>query len=361
MSAKNVKPRPVSALRAGIVLVIMFALAQPAAAKTLKIATLAPEGSAWTSEIHKGAEEIASRTSDRVKIRMYPGGTMGNDQNILRKIRLGQLHGGVVVAGSLASIYPDMQIYSLPFLFHSYQEVESVRAKMDEKLGQALAAKGYISFGLIEGGFAYFMSRKPTNSVQDLKGQKVWIPEGDVISQAMIDAAGVAPVPLPLTDVLTGLQTGLIDTVVGPPVGAVALQWFTRVSYLTDLPLAYTYGTIVLSEKAFSRLSPADQAVVTEVMSKVSSELDRRTRADNERAREALIRQGIKVVEVSAEEAKKWREVAAKARKKLAAEKVYSPKTLAEVDGYLASIRQVKEAAPDDGEAAPDGGAPDDD
>lgn len=279
-------------------------------AAQLKIATVAPDGSFWMTEVKKGAQEIEKAAEGRVKLRVYPGGTMGNDQAVLRKMRIGQLHGGMMTGLSLASITSDLQLYGLPFLFGSYDEVDAVRAKMDAALIEALDAKGYISFGLIEGGFAYIMSQKPARTLPDFKGQKAWSPEGDVIADAIYDAAGLSPVPLPLSDVLTGLQTGLIDTVVGPPVAAVALQWFTRTKYLTDLPILYTYGSIVVSSKAFSKLGATDQIVVREILGRVCARLNERTRTDNLQARKALAKQGIEFVTVDEATMGQWLKVA---------------------------------------------------
>ena len=112
-----------------------------------------------------------------------------------------------------------------------------------------------MAFGLTETGFTYLMSAKPTRTFDDLKGRKAWMMQDDPVSLAIVEAAGLSPVPLPISDVLTGLQTGLIDTVAAPPVGAIALQWFTKAKYLTDLPITYVCGTTVVSAKAFNRMS----------------------------------------------------------------------------------------------------------
>ena len=133
--------------------------------------------------------------------RFYPGGTMGTDSAVLRKIRIGQLHGGVVLAGSLADIDPDMEIYSLPLLFRSNGEVDYVRERMDQILIDGLEAKGFVSFGLTETGFTYLMSAKPTRTFDDLKGRKAWMMQDDPVSLAIVEAAGLSPVPLPISDV----------------------------------------------------------------------------------------------------------------------------------------------------------------
>lgn len=313
-------------IRVTAVLLAVFT-AFSAGAAQLKIATMAPDGSFWMTEVKRGADEIEHRTEGRVKLRIYPGGTMGDDQAVLRKMRIGQLHGGMVTGQSLASITSDLQLYGLPLFFRSYAEVDAVRAAMDDTMIKSLQNEGYRSFGLIEGGFAYILSNEPARSLDDFKGQKAWAPEGDDVADTIYEAAGLSPVPLPVSDVLTGLQTGLIDTVGGPPVAAVALQWFTRTKYLTDLPILYTYGSIIVSEKAINTIDPADRAIVQDVLESVSSNLDERTRHDNIEARDALVKQGMTIVTVPADEEDHWNQVAATATRRLE-EKGRVPKAL---------------------------------
>jgi TRAP-type C4-dicarboxylate transport system substrate-binding protein len=320
-------------------------LASQVGAVQLKVATLAPDGSSWVEAIREGAAEISERTEGRVTFRFYPGGTMGKESAVLRKIRIGQLHGGVFTAGTLAEVYPDFQIYTLPVAFSNYDEVDHVRTRLDQMLNSSLEQHGFVSFGIIEGGFAYIMSTKPITDFDSLSGNKAWIPEDDEIGKAILDAAGMAPIPLPLADVLTGLQTGLIDAVAGPPVGAVALQWFTKVKYLTDTPLLYTYGAMALSQKAFQRLSAGDQEVVRDVLGKVTAKLDRETRKDNERAREALVKQGIEIVHMSAEGEKRWSDVAVQARDRLADKGIFSRQMLTELETHLEQARAELAAA----------------
>jgi TRAP-type C4-dicarboxylate transport system substrate-binding protein len=139
--------------------------------------------------------------------------------------------------------------------------------------------------------------------------------------------------------VLTGLQTGLIDTVAGPPVGAVALQWFTKVKYFTDMPVIYSYGSIILTDKAFGRLTEEDQKIVREVLTKVSKRLDERTRQDNREARDALAKQGIEFLEMSSEAEDEWRTVAVESTKALLEQGVFSQEMVDELEKLLASYR----------------------
>ncbi len=319
---------------------LVTALAGQAQAVTLKIATLAPDGTRWMQEMRKGAEEIARLTQGRVKFKLYPGGVMGNNSSVLRKIRVGQLHGGMLPAGGLEAVYPDIQIYSLPFIFRSYAEVDYVRKQMDKLIIKGLKQRGFISLVLGEGGFAYLMSNKPIRRVDDLQGQKVWVPTGDRISRVGFEAVNVSPISLPLTDVLTGLQTGLIDTIGNSPVGAIALQWHTRIKYLTDTPLLYLYGSLVIQRRAFEKLKPKDQAIVRRVMATVSDKLDRQTRLDNNNARQALKRQGVTFVELSQAGWKEWHRKVSEAMKRLIQKGPYTAAMLTKLRGHLEDYRR---------------------
>lgn len=322
-----------------LMLLLMFFLAGPLHAVQLKIATLAPDGSSWMTEARKAAAQIKQRTEDRVTFRFYPGGTMGNEAMVLRKMRVGQLHGGVFVAGSFSNIEPNVQAYSLPLLFRSPQEVDHVRGRIDAELINRMEAKGYIVFGFIEGGFAHLMTIRQANSFADLKGMKAWFPEGDVVGGVLVDEGGLSPVPLPLPDVLTGLQTGLVEAATAPPVAAVALQWFTKARYLLDLPVIYTYGFMAMSDRAWKRISAGDREIVREEFEKMSAALDTGTRKDNLGAAEALKRQGVAFVEPGEAFVARWEQVAETASKRLTRELELDAALVKRIDELLTDFR----------------------
>jgi len=278
-----------------------------ARAQEIKVASIAPDGSSWMRAMRDGAERIRSATDGRVSIKFYPGGVMGDDAQILRRIRVGQLHGGAFTAGGLADRYPGLSLYGIPLLFRSLDEVDHIRAMLDPELIAGLEAAGFVSFGFIEGGFAQLMSNTPTRSVDDMRRRKVWIPSGDDISMLALQAVGLSPVALPVTDVLTGLQTGLLDVVASSPVVALVLQWHTKVKYVTDLPIAYSMGIFAIDARTFDRMSAADQQIVRSVMGEVVKGLDAAARTDNERALQAMYDIGIEPVTVDTSNLDAWR------------------------------------------------------
>jgi TRAP-type C4-dicarboxylate transport system substrate-binding protein len=314
-------------------------LAHPAFGAVLKIATVAPEGSEWM-RIHRAAgDEIKSRTDGRVVFKFYGGGVMGTDKKVLRKIRIGQLQGAAFTTSGLAERYFDIVLYGMPFLFRSQAEVDFVKARFDDRLMAGLEEAGFVSFGFAGGGFASFMSSQPIRSHADLSDRKIWVPDGDVISFTALESMQLSPVILPVADVMTGLQTGLIDVIVSPPVGALLLQWYTKVNYINPMPVAYTLGVLGIDTRAFDRLSADDQVIVREVMSDAYQRLDAINRRDNIEAYDALLANGIEPVESNPEDVPYWRSVAEETNAAIWRERAVEPALYDEVQAALTEFR----------------------
>jgi TRAP-type C4-dicarboxylate transport system substrate-binding protein len=323
----------------------LLTLPVSALADTLKIATVVPEGSAWMQEMRSVAAEIEAETQGRVRFKFYPGGVMGNDKTVLRKIRAGQLQGGGFTGGALARVYPDIEIYGLPLLIRSYSEADYVRARMDAKLIAGLERAGFVALALSDGGFAYMMSQRPMRQVSDLAGARVWTREGDLMSQTALEIAGVSPVQLSLGDVYTALQTGLVDTVAAPPMGAIALQWHTKVRYLTDVPLTYLTGAFAVARKVFDALQPADQRVIREKVRAAAQRLDTASRQGEQDARQALRDQGIEFVNATTPaEIERWHAISRQALVELRAQQKYSDELIDELLGHLEDYRREARA-----------------
>lgn len=328
-------------LRPGKALMALVAVlaSLPVQAIDLKIATLAPEGSAWMTAHRTAAEEIKQRTAGRVIFKFYGGGVRGNDKKVLRLVRLGQLQGAAFTTSGLSERYFDIVLYGLPFTFRSQAEVDFVRERFDARLRQGLEEAGFVSFGFAGGGFANFMSSEPISSHANLDGKKIWVPDGDIFSFSALESMQLSPVTLPVADVMTGLQTGLIDVIVTPPVGALLLQWYTKIGYVNPMPVAYTLGILGIDKRAYDRVSEADQAIVNEVMSETYRQLDAANRRDNLAAYDALLANGIKPVESKAEDVPYWSGVATETNTRIWGEKAVDKALYVDLQEALRAFR----------------------
>ena len=309
-------------------------------AATLKIATLAPEGSSWMVAMRDAAKQVESATEGRVKIKFYPGGVMGNDSTVLKKIRLGQLQGGALTGTELASVAPNAPIYGLPFLFANTAEVDAARAALDDELAAELKAAGFRMVSLSGVGFAYLMSAGDIATRAALEARKVWVPQGDLIAEMTFRSGGISPVPLPLADVFTALQSGLVDTVGNTPAGAIALQWHGPLRQILDLPLSYVVGYVVLQERAFSRLSEGDQQILLDAFRRGSERIDAGNREADAQALEALVDLGVQKVAVPPEEVARWREIGVQVGDRLVAEGKLDGRLLAALREAVAAQRR---------------------
>ena len=327
-----------------IVLSLLFAWPASSNAQTLKIATIAPEGSSWMIDMRAGAKAIEQQTDGRVKFKFYGGGVQGNDKQVRRKMRTGQLHGGAFTSGGMNGFQKDADLFALPMMFDSIEEARFVRSHMEGEIRERLEQAGYANFGLAAAGFAYMMSNKPISTLADFSGQKVWIPEGDPMGYAALRALGVAPVIMPITDVMTGLQTDLLDSVTVPPVAAVVFQWHTKLKYITAIPVAYVYAALLIDQRVFSKVSPEDQLIVREVMEGIYQKFDQNGVTYNRDAFEALLESGLQLTPIDTSEVGQWRSLVIESHRKVAGKGVFDIQLLEQMQGLLDAYRADRAA-----------------
>ena len=326
-----------------VISVISMLISTSLHAKTFKIATTAPDGSFWMNQMRDGAKAVKKQTQGRVKFKFYPGGVMGTEEVALKKIRINQLQGAAVSHGVLNKFYPGSQVYGLPMLFNSFEEVDYVRNVIDRKIIEGLEKGGMISFGLSEGGFAYAMSTQPIIKTEDLDRHKVWTPTNNKQAELTLKSFGISPIPLSIGDVLAGLQTNLIDTVAISPIVAIALQWHTQIKYITNIPLSYIYATLLIDKKAFDKISADDQKVVRNIMAKIFQRIDEQNRKDNVSAFNAITNQGVEVVSPDDKTLDVWYKKGEKARGIIKSQGIMSNNVLDEVSALLKEFRKKQE------------------
>jgi len=267
-----------------------------------KIASLAPEGSVWVDAFKEFAAEVTEKTGGEVGFRIYPGGIMGDDRAMYRKMRVGQLHGGGFTMTGIAEVVDDFRVMAIPFLFHNYEEMDQVSLQLQPLFKQRFADKGLHLVAMTEVGFVYTFSNKPRLTIADLQQAKTWAPTDDPLTSAFLKNLKISPIALTIPDVLSSLQTGLINTAFNSLYGSIILQWFTKAPFVTDAPYGYAYGCFIMSGKAMAKLPEAQLGVIEEAAEKHFSELIKKTRQSNEESRSVLISQGVKFVPTTPEE-----------------------------------------------------------
>jgi TRAP-type transport system periplasmic protein len=324
---------------------------QPARARyEIKIATLAPDGSTWMNLMNQLDAEVRRQTQGAVGFRWYPGGIQGDESIVLRKIRSGQLQGGGLTGVGLGQLDPSLRVLELPFLFRNEDEVHAVHEKVDPLLEKRMHDAGFTILGWADVGFVYLYSKKPVTTVKDLQDQKVWLWEGDPLAETFLKTAGVSPVPLAITDVLTSLQTGLVTTVYITPLANNVMQWFTRISYTTDVPLTFSLGAVVVTNAAFDAIPPQYQQIVRECSSRFFAQLRASTSEDNKKSMEIISQNGVKTVSPSEADRQSFLKIGEQVREELVG-KLYDRPILDSVLQALADYRQGKGANPDPGAA----------
>ncbi|MBD3163148.1 MAG: ABC transporter substrate-binding protein [Candidatus Eisenbacteria bacterium] len=318
--------RTVRRLTAGVSLLLagsLLGVAPPGAAARdraeieIKIATLAPEGSTWMKMMDELDAEIRERTNGEAGLKIYPGGIQGDETVVLRKIRAGQLHGGGFTGTGLGEIAPPLRVLEVPFTFKTIAEVRAVQQALGPRFEEILREAGWELLGWADVGFVYLFSKDPIRSVDDLRSSRMWLWEGDPLAETFLKTVGISPVPLPITDVVTSLQTGLIDAVYTSPMACIALQWFTRVSSMTDLPVTYAMGAVVVRKKTFDKLSPEAQAVVKDASAKWFARLGDATAEENDESIAVLRDRGIEVIALPPERKSAFRDVGREVRQEL--------------------------------------------
>ncbi|HKY62056.1 MAG TPA: TRAP transporter substrate-binding protein DctP [bacterium] len=313
--------------------------AQAVAEHEIKLSVLAPEGSTWVKEMEAMSQDLQTQSGGRLALKIYAGGVSGDERDVLRKMRIGQVHAAAFTGVGLGQIVPSVRILELPMLFRNYQEVDYVKGKLQPEFEKQFEASGFILLGWAEAGFVNIFSNKPIANKDDMKGVKMWAWEGDPLVKAMYESLGIVPIPLALPDVLTSLQTNLIDGVYGPPLGIIALQWFTKVKYMTDVNLANSTGGLLITKAQFNKLPPDLQAMLKATAQKHGASLVTKIRAENTSALGTLKKNGIQVVAVDPKAKEEMIQLSEAVYPKLAGS-LYPAALLERVKGYIAEVRK---------------------
>jgi TRAP-type C4-dicarboxylate transport system substrate-binding protein len=278
-------------------LILLLAFSNGSIAKTyvLKFATLMPTGTAWSKILDDWTKELEEKSNGRLKVRMYSGGVMGDEPDVLRKMRKGQLHGGLFTGYGIGRIYSPARVLEMPFLFKNVNESDYVREQIMPELEAGFRESGFELLGWPEVGFIHFFSTKRITSIDDIKQLRIWLWQGDPLGEAFFKAASINPIPLSIMDVYTQLSArhGSIDTVYTSTFGAIALQWYSKLKYATHIPLTNGIGGVVVSNRFYNKL-PADlQQLLKTTAKTMSDEIRLNAREENRKSIGILEKNGI--------------------------------------------------------------------
>jgi TRAP-type transport system periplasmic protein len=310
----------------------------------IKFATVAPEGSTWLKVMREYDAQIRKESNGRVGFRIYPGGAQGDERDVLRRIRTGQLHAGGFTGVGMGEISSKVRILDAPFLFRSYDEVDFIYETFGDRFADDFYDNGYVLLGWAEVGFVYVFSNVPVRRPEDMRGVKMWMWEGDPIAEAAFRSLNVNPIPLSVTEVMTALQTRMVDAVYTSPLAALALQWFTRVRYMLDLPLADAAGAVLISRRQFDRMPEDIQEILLRNGQKYMSMLTGMSRKENRESIRVIADAGVTIIETPPqEEVRRYEGVGAEARRSLVG-RLYSGDFLNTVESALEEYRAQKAA-----------------
>lgn len=327
--------------------VLGAALAVPAGAQSrrfIKFATLAPEGSTWMRVMTELSAELEKATEGGLRFKFYPGGVAGDEKDVIKKIRIGQLQAGGFTGVGLGTIAPETRLLDAPWFFHERRELETVRRALAPELEAAVERGGFVVLGWTDLGSVYIFSRDPIAGVEDMRRGRMWVWEGDPIAEAAYKALDVSPVPLSVVDVMQALQTGMVNAVYGPPLGVVALQWFQRVRNIYPVPMAESTGAVLVSKTFFDSLPEDQRRILRDVAARHLRRLNALTDAENDRALAALQKEGLRLAPRPGPDVLGRYETLGRAARRVLVGRLYSRSLLDRAEKELAAIRAGRAA-----------------
>ncbi len=298
-------------LLAGAAVFIVLAFGAEAAAEkvVIKMATLAPQGSEWHQALQEMGEQWQKASGGQVEFRLYPGGVAGDDTDVVRKMRLETINAGLLSGTGLTAIDRHILALQVPLAYSDYNELDCVRDAMSPRIEKLFEQKGFILLGWTDAGWAYFFTKDPVRTPDDMKKQKMFVWAGDDQYVELWKKAGFNPVPLPSTEISSALQTGLVNAVTSTAQGVVILQWYRQTSHMSDLKWGVLIAGIVVNKSTWDKI-PADmRPAIEDAARKACKRLSDFSRQSEPKDIEVLKQNGIQVVHVDDEALGQWRKL----------------------------------------------------
>ena len=289
----------------------LFLLSGPAASAdgriTIKLGTLAPEGSVWHDALLEVRQKWRAISGGNLVLRVYAGGVLGGEDEMVRKLQRRSLDAVGITGAGLPRLDGSVEVLNIPMLFESYEQLDYVRSRIAPKLEQRLEKRGFKVLSWSDGGWAYFFTKAPVRTPDDLRKLRLWISSGAPEAEKLFKKFGIHVVPLPVTDMLTGLQTGLVEAIDVPPLFALLDRSYQLAGHMTDLRWAPVNGAVVMSSRSWSRIPAKHHAALLEAIRGVARVVQAKIRSAGKESITAMQTRGLRVVSVDAKALASWR------------------------------------------------------
>ena len=283
-------------------------LAEPVLARKtiIKMATLAPEGTPWYALIAKMGERWQEETNGNVRLRIYPGGIVGDERDMIRKMRIGQIHGAAISAEGLSEVNPQYTYCFIPLFFQGYDDIDFIRNQIKDDLVSGAEKNGVKILTMVDVGWVYWFSSEPIITPDDLKSQKIWTWAGDYKTAKLWDEAGFNAVPLSVPDVHSSLQTGLVNAMAFPPLYVAANQYFGITSNMLNMKWGILTAALVIDLKIWKKIKPKYQKIMLNVSDEIGIEYQMNNRQEADNAVGVMEEYGLKVNDLTPKQLNEW-------------------------------------------------------
>lgn len=308
---------------------------------TLRIATQAPEGTVWMDALKDIRDDVKRGTRDRVELQYFPNGSQGDEKAVIERMQVGLLHGGLFTGIGLGEILPKIRILEMPFLYENKDEIDAVKTALEPEFKAGFEEKGFVFLGWSEVGWAYIFSKNESKTLDDLRKRKIWVWQGDPLATKVFQTFQLAGTPLPLTDVLTSLETGMIDSVYNAPYGLVGLQWHRNVKFMSRMTVGHGTGALLVLKSEWEKIpAPVRAGMTTSIRTRLDK-LNVEVAAKNEETITELQQNGVTVIPIPQEEMPTYVELGGKVADAMVGT-LYDKALLDKVRGIIAERRKAR-------------------
>ncbi len=319
----------------------LFFITQILPAQTIKIGSIAPDRSPWDDALKEIAREWATITNGQVKLKIYPGGIAGGEEDMIRKMKVGTLGGAILTNIGLTKIDPDAFVLTTPFLFHSEKEMAFVMKRLNPIFEKQIKEKGFQVVIWTMSGWVNFFSKYPVLYPQDMKKHKLAFSTGEPELEQAWKKSGYHIVPTELKDMMMSLQSGMVEAFYLPPLVAGSGQYFAMAPHMLSLNIAPLVGGLVIVDRIWEKIPQNFKGPMMAAVDRVSAKLAGETEALEKKALESMKKNGLIIHEAPADSLAKWKEAAEKGMDELVG-KVFSKEIYEQLLQILQEFREKK-------------------